>query len=108
MIKKFELFITFIVVIFFFNSCSTLKEGFLSQKKNNKDEFLVEKKSPLVLPPNFEEFPVPNSTDSIKNTKKNEVKKLLTKSKNDSNSTVGSKKLNKTFSENLLDKIKNN
>ena len=61
-----------------------------------------------MLPPNFEEFPVPNSTDSIKNIKKNEVKKLLTKSKNDSNSTAGSKKLNKTFSENLLDKIKNN
>ena len=108
MIKKFKLFITFIVIIFSFNSCGTIKEGFSSQKKNNNDEFLVEKKSPLLLPPDFDEFPVPNSRDSLKNTKKNEVKKLLTKSKNESTSTAGSETLDKTFSESLLDKIKNN
>tara|TARA_Y100000389_G_scaffold62514_1_gene58563 strand:+ start:350 stop:676 length:327 start_codon:yes stop_codon:yes gene_type:complete len=107
MIKKFKLFITFIVIIFSFSSCGTIKEGFSSQKKDNNDEFLVEKKSPLLLPPDFEDFPVPNSTNSSKNNKKNGVKELLTKSKNDSTNTVGSEKLDKTFSESLLDKIKN-
>ena len=108
MIKKFNLFITFVTIIFLFNSCGAVKEGFSSQKKNNKDEFLVEKKSPLVLPPDFEEFPVPNSTDISKNKNKNEVKKLLTKQKNDSTSNTNTKKLDKTFSESLLEKIKNN
>ena len=108
MIKKFNLFFIFVTIIFLFNSCGTIKEGFSSQKKNNKDEFLVEKKSPLVLPPDFEEFPVPNSTDSPKNKGKNEVKKLLTKQKNDSSSNNNTKKLDKTFSESLLEKIKNN
>ena len=42
-------------------SCGTLKEGFTNQKKENKDEFLVEKKSPLVMPPDYNELPVPNS-----------------------------------------------
>ena len=28
-------------------SCGTLKEGFSNQKKNNSDEFLVEKKSTI-------------------------------------------------------------
>ena len=108
MIKKFKLFITFIVIIFLFNSCGTIKKGFSSQKKNNNDEFLVEKKSPLLLPPDFGELPVPNAIDNPKNEEKNEVKKLLTKPKNDSTSTNNTKKLDKTFSQSLLEKIKKN
>ena len=39
------------------------------KKKNNSDEFLVEKKNPLVLPPDFGELPVP---EDIKVKSKNE------------------------------------
>ena len=52
------------LTIFFFialQSCGTIKEGFSSQKKNSSDEFLVEKKSPLVMPPNFDELPTPHN-----------------------------------------------
>ena len=31
------------------------------KKKNNTDQFLIEKKSPLVLPPDFDELPEPAS-----------------------------------------------
>ena len=42
--------ILFLVIVFFtLQSCQTVKEGFTSQKKKSTDEFLVEKKSPLVL-----------------------------------------------------------
>jgi hypothetical protein len=34
-----------------------MKSAFENQKKNNTDEFLVEKKSPLVMPPDFNELP---------------------------------------------------
>ena len=30
------------------------------QKSNSTDEFLVEKKDPLILPPNFEDLPAPS------------------------------------------------
>ena len=43
----------------FLLSCGTVKEGFSNQKKNNSDEFLVEKKTPLVMPPNYNELPEP-------------------------------------------------
>ena len=43
----------------FLFSCSGLKKGFSNQKKNNSDEFLVEKKTPLVMPPNYNELPEP-------------------------------------------------
>ena len=52
--------ILFLAVVFFtFQSCQTVKEGFTSQKKKSTDEFLVEKKSPLVVPPNYGELPIP-------------------------------------------------
>ena len=41
------------------NSCAGLKDGLAGSKKNNNDEFLVQKKNPLVLPPDFDELPNP-------------------------------------------------
>ena len=58
--KKFNLFV-FLSIILLFSSCGTVKEGFSSQKKNNSDEFLVEKKSPLSMPPDYDSLPIPKS-----------------------------------------------
>ena len=57
--KQFKFYIL-IAIALLFSSCSSLKEGFTNQKKNNSDEFLVEKKSPLVMPPDYNELPIPN------------------------------------------------
>ena len=54
---------SFIFILFFsilIGNCSTLKEGFINNKKQGSDEFLVEKKQPLVMPPNFEKLPLPD------------------------------------------------
>ena len=40
----------------------SVKRGLTGQKQNSTDEFLVEKKDPLVLPPNFEDLPVPSDS----------------------------------------------
>ena len=101
--EQFKFYIILSIAIFL-SSCSTLKEGFTNQKKNNSDEFLVDKKSPLVMPPNYNELPIPNEENSSKET--NDIKSLITKSKNDN-------KLEAVDSDNdleqsILDKIKNN
>ena len=58
--------ILFLVTVFLtFQSCQTVKEGFTSQKKKSTDEFLVEKKSPLVMPPEFNELPLPKTSENI-------------------------------------------
>ena len=49
------------------NSCSgtfdSVKRGMTGAKEKSSDEFLVQKKDPLVLPPDFESLPEPeNST----------------------------------------------
>ena len=57
--KKFNIYLFSIFFSIFVSSCGSVKEGFSSQKKNNSDEFLVEKKSPLLMPPDYNELPIP-------------------------------------------------
>ena len=48
------LFMMFVTV-----SCQTLKNAVTGTRQENSDEFLVQKKNPLVLPPDFTDLPVP-------------------------------------------------
>ena len=57
--KKTSLLISSFLILLFLNSCGTVAEGLGGSKKKGSDEFLVEKKSPLVLPPSFGELPEP-------------------------------------------------
>ena len=56
--KTNPLIISFLILLFL-NSCGTVAEGLGGSKKKGSEEFLVEKKSPLVLPPSFGELPEP-------------------------------------------------
>ena len=91
----------------FLMSCGTVKEGFTNQKKKSTDEFLVEKKSPLVMPPDFDELPIPKEQEEKLDTKENEFKTLISK-ENVENKPDNNKNINKSFEESLLEKIKNN
>ena len=57
--KKISPLISSFLILLFLNSCGTVAEGLGGSKKKGSDEFLVEKKSPLVLPPSFGELPEP-------------------------------------------------
>ena len=89
-------------------SCGIVKEGFQNPKKKSSDEFLVEKKSPLVMPPNFNELPIPKRSQNDENSDDNKIKELLedkeTKLKNNSETT----EMNNSLEENLIEKIKKN
>ena len=41
------------IVLTLLSACQAVKDGLTGKKQNNQDEFLVEKKNPLVLPPDF-------------------------------------------------------
>ena len=57
--KKTNPLIASFLILLFLNSCGSIAEGLGGSKKKGSDEFLVEKKSPLVLPPSFGELPEP-------------------------------------------------
>ena len=90
--KKFKVF-TIMIYMLFFSSCSSIKEGFTNQKKNSSDEFLVEKKSPLVMPPDYNELPVPNEKKNQENIDEKSIKSLI---------------ISKEINSSLLEKIKKN
>jgi len=104
--KYFKLLIFFQLILFLY-SCSTIKEGFTNQKKSSSDEFLVEKKSPLVMPPDYNDLPVPDQNKETAETNENKIKDLVTKKKNENgqnNNTVDS---NLDIEQSILKKIKN-
>ena len=75
MLKK----ITYIIILtFFVTSCgdtaSSIKRGLTGAKKTSGDEFLIKKKDPLILPPDYENLPIPNEetvTEEISTFEKN-------------------------------------
>ena len=91
----------------FLLSCGTVKEGFSNQKKNNSDEFLVEKKTPLVMPPNYNELPEPKINQQEIKEEQNSIKSLLLQEDETLNDNEIDDK-DKKLEESLLEKIKKN
>jgi len=107
--KNFKVVILFILILTTLNSCGTVKDAFSTQKKNSTDEFLVEKKNPLKLPPDFDELPTPNQDINQQNDDEDGLKELLITSedsKKDKSESSDSK--NDTLEKQLLEKIKQN
>ena len=93
-------------IILFLNSCSAAKESFSNQKKNNTDEFLIEKKTSLVIPPNYGELPKPSSDKKKNDLKENKIRELI--SGNENIEADIKKETNENLNQSLLEKIKKN
>ena len=89
------------------SSCGSIQKALDPQNKNTSDEFLVEKKSPLSMPPSFEELPVPSNQKITEENKTNNIKSLITE-KNSNNEKSANVDSDKDFEQSILDKIKNN
>ena len=98
----------FFILPFFFivlTSCQSIKDGLTGNKKQNSDEFLIEKKNPLTKPPDYEKLPNPDMVSISDNDEDDEfdLKKLLGQTQKKSTQNKNSS-LNKS----VLDKIKEN
>ena len=104
--KYFKILVFFKLILFLY-SCSTLKEGFTNQKKSSSDEFLVEKKSPLVMPPNYNDLPVPGENKEPADAIENKIKDLVTKNNNENAEMNNAEDGNSNIEQSILKKIKN-
>ena len=85
----------YIFLLFLFTgSCadtfSSVKRGLTGTKKSSSDEFLVEKKDPLILPPDFEDLPTPGERETAREEVLSFQKKLTEAASEDSISTSSS------------------
>ena len=74
-IKKITLLI---LLALFLNSCQGAKDALQGKKRSDSsDEFLIEKKNPLTMPPDIENLPVPVSEEKNQSTKNdNKIKTI--------------------------------
>ena len=97
--------IIFLIIIFLFSNCSSF---YKSKEQNKSDEFLVEKKSPLVMPPDYSELPIPESQNNSNEKTTNDIKNLINKDKVNLENSSEKKNQKKTFENLIIEKIKNN
>ena len=73
-------FFLLFIILSVLTSCQSVKDGLTGKKQNNSDEFLVKKKNPLVLPPEYGKLPTPDNSKKVKETNEsNEIESLLKK-----------------------------
>ena len=83
------------------------KRHLLIKKKNSSDEFLVKKKSPLVMPPNYGELSPPKNEQINLEIEDTKIKELIVNEENQGSNNELSD-TNKNFEETLIEKIKKN
>jgi len=79
--KTNHVLILLLILHIFLNACQSIKDGLSGRKSENSDEFLVQKKNALVVPPDFMKLPKPkleNYNDEIsKLEEETDIKKIL-------------------------------
>ena len=99
-------FIATLAYIVLLSGCQGVKDSFEGKKKNNSDEFLVEKKNPLVLPPEFEALPEPKTLKTNKDIKEElSIKKIIGQKSTKIKKSSPTKSYD-TIEKSILDKIK--
>jgi hypothetical protein len=72
--------INIIILFFFLHACTGVKEAgkvLRNEKIRTTDEFLVKKKDPLILPPDYQKIPLPNTKAKKETDDIEEIKKIL-------------------------------
>ena len=107
-IDKYISLILILVMAVLFSGCSSVKSAFDSGRKNSSEEFLVEKKTPLSMPPDFDELPVPKADIEKKVDQDKDIELLITKDVANQKNTDQINNSDEEFLELILDKIRNN
>ncbi len=107
MMKNSKIIIIFSILVLLLSGCNTLRKGFTPDKRSG-EEFLVEKKSPLVMPPNFNELPIPTQEKVKEENRKSGVKSLILGSNDKESTEENNEESISSIEKLILKQIKNN
>ena len=97
-----------LILLLFIYSCGSVGEALQGKKRSDQgDEFLIDKKNPLSMPPDFDKLPKPGeanikSTKDIENDKSN-IKNLI---KNNDDENISNSDESTSIESSILKKIK--
>ena len=80
--KKINLTKFYLILGLFLYSCGDIGKTLRNEKVTNTDEFLVKKKQPLALPPDYQNLPEPGSKNLDKENERRDINKILKATKN--------------------------
>ena len=92
--KKIKILTLFFIILFLY-SCGTAKDALVGKKRSEQgDEFLIDKKNPLSMPPDFDKLPIPGEEiNALTNENTDsEIKNLLITSEDDDLKDLSTKK----------------
>ena len=94
-------------LIFLLNSCQSLEKG-LGFRKDIPDEFLVEKRNPLIMPPNYDLVPPDSVNQNDKKDENDNLKKIINKNteKNTKENEINKGTDSRSLEKSILEKIK--
>jgi hypothetical protein len=93
------------VILIAVNGCQSVQDGLSGSKKENSDEFLVQKKNPLVLPPDYDKLPVPKTLEA---NKEEDVEFVISDSLGSIKKTPNTKTTSGPLEKSIIEKIKKN
>ena len=100
---------TLLFFVLFLYSCSGAKDALQGKKRSdNSDEFLVEKKNPLTVPPDIDELPVPLDQEDQAQTDDQEdinIKKVLKIDENKDANVESNNENQNSLEKTILEKI---
>ena len=103
-----KLIFTFVIILLL-NNCTELKNVVTNTKEASGDEFLVIKKQPLTIPPDFDKIPVPISEENLEEVdqitiSENEIENLL-KDISSKSKDINDDKISEDLESSILQKI---
>ena len=109
--KKHKFYIIFLSLVIILSSCQKLSEGMTGSKRSKtSDEFLVHKKKPLVMPPDFDDMPSPRQNKQKEeelSASSESIEDLLNIKKKENNESFESGN-DSSLEQSILKKIKTN
>ncbi len=109
--KKHKFYIIFLSLVIILSSCQKFSEGMSGSKRSKtSDEFLVHKKKPLVMPPDFDDMPLPKQNKQKEeelSASSESIEDLLNIKKEENNESFESGN-DSSLEQSILKKIKTN
>ena len=109
--KKHKFYIIFLSLVIILSSCQKFSEGMTGSKRSKtSDEFLVHKKKPLVMPPDFDDMPSPKQNiqkEDELSASSESIEDLLNIKKKENNESFESGN-DSSLEQSILKKIKTN
>jgi len=102
--KKIKKILLNCILMSFLYSCSGSSDAakvLKNEKITNTDEFFVKKRDPLILPPDYNNLPKPNSVKESKENNDNKINKILKLPDQSTSTATGSSSVEESIMKNI-------